>query len=302
MSGQDPSHTYASTHAHPNHIDLPPQQTLPAPATDDLVESPTVPTPSSARPPPSRGILKNPFRRPSGLTEDMLVDGERQPGDHLQWDEANIALTEIQKDSLMKIDEPKTPYVRYDAEHDRVITDDDVPGFDLESDKIPKSPSTPLSPNRSVLPDTPEHAALMHNTLVNSQHPAPRRPSSSASSSRSASFSLPNKDRPVRPGSSSSSSPRPSVPAPLGLGATAANTAANSGEVFSDSDEEMDEETKAKHREFEKKRNSHYSKEAAFAMKKAKELLQKEDEEAEAEEARDVTVNGKPNGTDVDMA
>ncbi|WWD20066.1 hypothetical protein CI109_104539 [Kwoniella shandongensis] len=299
MSEPIPPHTYASTHAHPNHIDLPPQQTVPAPATDDLLESPTVPTPSSARPPPARGILKNAARRPSGMSDDAMLDGERQPGDHLQWDEANIALTEIQKDSLMKIDEPKTPYVRYDAEHDRVITDDDVPGFDLESDKIPKSPATST---RSSLPDTPDHATTVHNTLINSQNTAPRRPSSSASSSRSASFSLPNKDRPVRPGSSSSTSPRPSVPAPLGVGATAANTAANAGEVFSDSDEEMDEETKAKHREFEKKRNSHYSKEAAFAMKKAKELLQKEDEEAEAEEEVD-GVNGQANGKmDVDEA
>lgn len=39
----------------------------------------------------------------------------------LKWDEANIAETEIGKDSLMKIDEPKTPYVRYDAENDRVL-------------------------------------------------------------------------------------------------------------------------------------------------------------------------------------
>lgn len=38
----------------------------------------------------------------------------------LQWDEANIALTELQKDSLMKITEPKTPYVRYNAETDTV--------------------------------------------------------------------------------------------------------------------------------------------------------------------------------------
>ncbi|KAF8998314.1 hypothetical protein BDZ89DRAFT_970032, partial [Hymenopellis radicata] len=37
----------------------------------------------------------------------------------LQWDEASLALTEIHKDSLMKITEPKTPktpYVRYNAE------------------------------------------------------------------------------------------------------------------------------------------------------------------------------------------
>jgi protein phosphatase inhibitor 2 len=38
----------------------------------------------------------------------------------LQWDEENLALTEVQKDSLMKITEPKTPYVRYNAETDTV--------------------------------------------------------------------------------------------------------------------------------------------------------------------------------------
>lgn len=44
----------------------------------------------------------------------------RAPTGSLQWDEANIALTEIQKDSLMKINEPKTPFVRYNAETDTV--------------------------------------------------------------------------------------------------------------------------------------------------------------------------------------
>ena len=38
----------------------------------------------------------------------------------LQCDEQNIALTEIQKDSLMKITEPKTPYVRYNPLTDEV--------------------------------------------------------------------------------------------------------------------------------------------------------------------------------------
>lgn len=38
----------------------------------------------------------------------------------LQWDEENLALTEIQKDSLMKITEPKTPFVRYNVETDTV--------------------------------------------------------------------------------------------------------------------------------------------------------------------------------------
>lgn len=39
----------------------------------------------------------------------------------LKWDEANLELNEEQKDSTMKIDEPKTPYIRYDPETDQVL-------------------------------------------------------------------------------------------------------------------------------------------------------------------------------------
>jgi protein phosphatase inhibitor 2 len=53
----------------------------------------------------------------------------------LQWDEENLALTEAQKDSQMKITEPKTPYVRYNAETDEVEggeTDPDFPALRLK--------------------------------------------------------------------------------------------------------------------------------------------------------------------------
>lgn len=41
--------------------------------------------------------------------------------DRLKWDEENLIITEAQKDSTMKIDEPKTPYVHYNHELDRVM-------------------------------------------------------------------------------------------------------------------------------------------------------------------------------------
>ena len=36
------------------------------------------------------------------------------------WDEHNIQLTESQKDSTMKVNEPKTPYVYYNEDGDAV--------------------------------------------------------------------------------------------------------------------------------------------------------------------------------------
>lgn len=36
------------------------------------------------------------------------------------WDEQNLALTESQKSSTMKIDEPKTPYHYYDSSEDGI--------------------------------------------------------------------------------------------------------------------------------------------------------------------------------------
>ena len=156
--------------------------------------------------------------------------------------------------------------------------------------------------------------SLAANTATNA-----RRPSSS---SRSPSFSLPSRAEPVRPGGKSPDGRRqsagspnlhtqnralaegePTVPAPLG--ATHMNTLQNSGEVFDDSDEELDEEAKARQKEFEKNRKQHYSKEAAFAMKKARELLQKDEEEEEEEEEDHeddggMDIDAQPNGLQLD--
>ncbi|KAI8373006.1 uncharacterized protein BYT42DRAFT_500886 [Radiomyces spectabilis] len=39
----------------------------------------------------------------------------------LTWDEANLQLTEAQKNATMKVDEPKTPYIRYNPTTDQVV-------------------------------------------------------------------------------------------------------------------------------------------------------------------------------------
>ncbi|GAA5805145.1 hypothetical protein EDC94DRAFT_592717 [Helicostylum pulchrum] len=58
-----------------------------------------------------------------------ILKKNKNAGDstRLRWDEANLELTESQKDSTMKVDEPKTPYVRYDADTDQVLNLDEIP-------------------------------------------------------------------------------------------------------------------------------------------------------------------------------
>jgi protein phosphatase inhibitor 2 len=102
-------------------------------------------------------------------------DGEELP--RLKWDEANLYLTEQQRDSTMKITEPKTPYAKqYDPAEDAeelaqldtgdLIVDevdakrlrqnrlDDIPGLDLgepEMDTQREEGATPDSEKRVIV-------------------------------------------------------------------------------------------------------------------------------------------------------
>jgi len=127
---------------------------------------PCVPTRSASTSKP-KGILKNAPPAPGTAGAQ-----------HLQWDEANLALTELQKDSQMKITEPKTPYVRYNAELDQV--EGEIPEFHLGSTSAPSPPPASPSP---IEPSSPRRPSF-------STGKRPGR-SSSGSSSRSASFNIP---------------------------------------------------------------------------------------------------------------
>jgi len=190
-----------------------------------------------------------------GKPKGILKNAPPTPGHQargLQWDEENLALTEIGKDSLMKITEPKTPFVRYNA-----ITDE-VEGF---SNDVPQFSLDGKSPIGS--PTTSEHPLSVASTSM------PRRDSGemnrSTSSSRSTSFSLP---------ALPNGAPR-MVRDETGL--------TGAGEI--EEDEEMDAEMAAKHAEFVRARGRHYSNEAE-AMKRAQALIAQEDDDEEDESGR----------------
>ncbi|CAG8485836.1 13662_t:CDS:2 [Ambispora gerdemannii] len=74
----------------------------------------------------------------------------------LKWDEDNLQLTESQKDSTMKISEPKTPFIHYNQETDEIMTDlDTIPGLALNTSGIsPVGSVSSVSSSGAHFPDT----------------------------------------------------------------------------------------------------------------------------------------------------
>ncbi|KAI5993611.1 hypothetical protein EDD15DRAFT_911203 [Pisolithus albus] len=203
---------------------------------------PCQPLPRSASNPKPKGILKN--------AGPQLPVAQQHS---LQWDEENLALTEVQKDSLMKITEPKTPYVRYNADTDEI--EGDIPNLDLGfRASSPTTYSQPESPTSVIVSSPSSRRASLSSVGRNSSGR-----SASVTSSRSTSFNLPNEAR--REIRSVDDTP---------------------GE-WVEEEEEMDEETAARHAAFLRARGRHYSNEAE-AMKRAAQLMKDDTDSDEDKE------------------
>ncbi|OCH95905.1 hypothetical protein OBBRIDRAFT_787751 [Obba rivulosa] len=200
-------------------------------------------------------------RTSSGKPKGILKNAPpttSNPQHSLQWDEENLALTEAQKDSHMKITEPKTPYVRYNAETD--VVEGDIPSLDLNGrTSSPESVVRAQSPVSSTGATGGGSAPSSRRTSFSStgRTSTPSGRPGSGSSSRSTSFNLSNEAREdilldVR----------------------------QPGDEIEE-EEDMDEETAAKHAAFVRARGRHYSNEAE-AMKMAKRLMDEEDEDDSA--------------------
>ncbi|KAG9094219.1 hypothetical protein FRC06_011027 [Ceratobasidium sp. 370] len=229
------------------------------------------PTTAASQPKP-KGILKNALPSP-GLSNTRLT-----------WDEENLALTEVQKDSLMKITEPKTPYVRYNAETDEVEGFSNVPAFDLDgrpgrssSAEVAQSPSTSIPPVPEDSPAPPVPPVPLSRKSSGASEPPPM-------SSRRTSFTTP--PVPGRTGSASGSSSR-STSFLAGDRGEVRNMEGQHGERGEVEEDEMDEESAEKHAAFIKARGRHYSNEAE-AMKRAQQLMaQDDDDEGDDDDMRD---------------
>jgi len=173
----------------------------------------------------------------------------------------------------MKITEPKTPYVRYNAELDIVENMEDIPGLHL--DRRNSNPPTPSSP---AFNDTGPNASKTDGPqTVSPIAQTSDLPQASGSEERRASFAA--KQRSSSTGSRSSSRSTSFHLPQEDLARLRRKNSAESDAAGGD-DDELDLEARAKREAFLLARGRHYSKEAE-AMKRAQELINKEEEDAE---------------------
>ncbi|KAB5595428.1 IPP-2 domain containing protein [Ceratobasidium theobromae] len=230
-----------------------------------------------------KGILKNAIPSP-GLNNTRLT-----------WDEENLALTEVQKDSLMKITEPKTPYVRYNAETDEVEGFSNIPSLNLDAHasrsntmELAQSPSSSIPPVPEDAPAPPIPPMPLSRKSSGASEPPP-------ASSRRTSFTTP--PVPGRAGSASGSSSR-STSFQAGDRGEVRGLQGLHGERGEIEEDELDEESAERHAAFVKARGRHYSNEAE-AMKRAQQLMA-QDEDEDAREDDDSQEDDEPDKSSFD--
>ncbi|RIA81630.1 hypothetical protein C1645_790020 [Glomus cerebriforme] len=94
--------------------------------------------------------------KPKGILKKPSINFQAKTP-KLKWDEDNIQLTEAQKNSTMKVTEPKTPYIHYNQETDEIMTDlETIPGLALGSSNSNQGSSSvsPVGSFASVSPSS----------------------------------------------------------------------------------------------------------------------------------------------------
>ncbi|KAL2261784.1 hypothetical protein VTK26DRAFT_3364 [Humicola hyalothermophila] len=200
-------------------------------------------------------------RRQSSLPPDQPgQNGEEEQGQRLKWDEANLYLTEQERTSTMKINEPKTPYARhYDPAED---PSDDEQDMD--------EPTGPSRIDMDRVDGVPHHQ--------HQQQPR-RRPGADDEIPR-LSLGEPEEAVPENEFASSSSSSSSSRPRAVHVDSNGSGHDAD-GEEYQVG---LSAEEREKHRRFEEMRKKHYEMRNVAALLGHPEKLEEEEEEEEEED------------------
>ncbi|KAK3948025.1 hypothetical protein QBC32DRAFT_68970 [Pseudoneurospora amorphoporcata] len=190
--------------------------------------------------------------------EDSSEQGQR-----LKWDEANLYLTEQERSSTMKIDEPKTPYAKhYDPAEDPSDDDEEVPEA-IDHNKIDMDRVDGLSP-------IPKHNKRRHGNMDD------EIPGLSLGEPEEA---VPDGGFPFGQGATARSEDGGSPKRPRAVHV-------NSNGSGHDPDDElaaMNAEEREKHRKFEEMRKKHYEMKSVASLLGHPEDLEDEDEEDDEE-------------------
>ncbi|KAK4153639.1 hypothetical protein C8A00DRAFT_43457 [Chaetomidium leptoderma] len=200
-------------------------------------------------------------RRQSSLPPN---DGDEEPGQRLKWDEANLYLTEQERTSTMKINEPKTPYAKhYDPAED--------PSDDDDADMT--EPIDPSGIDMDKVDGVPHH----HQQQQQSQQR--RRPGPADDEIPCLSLGEPEEEVPDEPDSAPSSPSRP----------RAVHVDSHGGGHDTDGEEYLvglSAEEREKHRRFGELRKKHYEMRDVAALLGHPEDLEEEDDDDEDEDKK----------------
>ncbi|KAJ1726497.1 hypothetical protein LPJ61_005143, partial [Coemansia biformis] len=86
--------------------------------------------------------------KPKGILKKANEADVPANGARLRWDEDNLKITEAQKDAKMKVDEPPTPYIRYNPDEE-ADWQEEMEDLRLASGMSSRSSSVASSPKRA---------------------------------------------------------------------------------------------------------------------------------------------------------
>ncbi|KAJ2771524.1 hypothetical protein IWQ57_002179 [Coemansia nantahalensis] len=87
--------------------------------------------------------------KPKGILKKAHENDIPANSTRLRWDEDNLKITEAQKDAKMKVDEPKTPFIRYNPDDADMDEMDEMEDLKLTSGVSSRSSSVASSPKRA---------------------------------------------------------------------------------------------------------------------------------------------------------